>query len=192
MAKLNQQTPREPTLGEIAYMKTQEAMLANATSQVEEANYLNNRGYVFQPNNNLPMHYHRGLQNHENLSYDNQAIMPHVPHKLSVSNPPPGFQGQVALSSNNQGQRKPSFFEENILYFLNDMKKRNDSRIANLETTQVNMGASLKNLETQTGQLAQSMKASLSKSFPSNTENNPKEFMAIALRNGKDVTIRTK
>ena len=44
MTKLNQQNPRELTLGEIAYMKTQEAMLANATSQVEEANYLNNRG----------------------------------------------------------------------------------------------------------------------------------------------------
>ena len=56
----------------------------------------------------------------------------------------------------------------------------------------MNMGASLKNLETQKGQLAQSMKASLSKSFPNNTENNPKECMAIALRNGKDVTIRTK
>ena len=61
MTKLNQKTPREPTLGEIAYMKTQEANLANATSQVEEANYLNNRGYVFRPNNNLPMHYHPGL-----------------------------------------------------------------------------------------------------------------------------------
>ena len=67
MTKLNQQTPREPTLGEIACMKNQEAMLANATSQVEEMNYLNNRGYVFQPNNNLPMHYHPGLLNHENL-----------------------------------------------------------------------------------------------------------------------------
>ena len=32
MTKLNQQTPREPTLGEIAYLKTQEAMLANDTS----------------------------------------------------------------------------------------------------------------------------------------------------------------
>ena len=39
MTKLNQQTPKEPTFGEIAYMKTQEAMLTNAISQVEEVNY---------------------------------------------------------------------------------------------------------------------------------------------------------
>ena len=71
MTKLNQQTPREPTSRELASTKIQEAMLANSTSQVEEANYLNNRGYVFQPNNNLPMHYHPGLRNDENLSYGN-------------------------------------------------------------------------------------------------------------------------
>ena len=93
MTKLNQQTHREPTFGEIAYVKTQESMLENATSQVEEVNYLNNRGYIFQPNNNLPMHYHPRLRNHENLSYGNQAIVPHVPHWLSVSKLPPGFQG---------------------------------------------------------------------------------------------------
>ena len=82
MTKFNQHSPKEPTLGEIAYMKTQEAMLAKATSQVEEANYLNNRDYVFRPNNNLPMHYHLGLWNHENLSYGNQAIVPHVPYHV--------------------------------------------------------------------------------------------------------------
>ena len=141
----------EPTLGEIAYMKTQEAMMANSTSQVKEANFLNNRGYVFRPNNNLLTHYRPRLRNHENLSYGNQEIVPHVPHHLSVSNTPPGFQGQGASSSNYQGQRRPSFFEENILYLLNDMKKNNDNRITNLETTQENMGAFLKNLETKVG-----------------------------------------
>ena len=58
-----------------------------------------------------------------------------MPHQLSASNASLDFQGQGALSSNNQGQRRPSFFEVNILYLLNDMKKNNDSRIANLETT---------------------------------------------------------
>ena len=42
MAKLNQQTPREPTIGEIAYMQAQGAMMANPQFQVEEANYVNN------------------------------------------------------------------------------------------------------------------------------------------------------
>ena len=71
-----------------------------------------------------------------------------MPHQLSISNAPPSFQGQGSSRSNNQGQRRPSFFEENIWYILNYMKKSNDSRIANLEMTQVNMGVSLKNLET--------------------------------------------
>ena len=118
---------------------------------MEEANYLNSRGYVFRPNDNLLTHYHPRLQNHENLSYSNQEIVPHVPHRLSVSNPPSSFQGQGALSSKNQGRRRPSFFEENNLYLLNYMKKRNDSQITSLEMTQANMGASLKNLETQIG-----------------------------------------
>ena len=61
------------------------------------------------------------------------------------------------------------------------MKKINDSRIASLETTQVNMDASLKNIETQMGQLALSMKESSSKYFPSDIEKNPKECMIVTL-----------
>ena len=49
MTKLNQQTLREPTMGEIAYMKAQEIIMENSTSQVEEANFVNNGAYVFQP-----------------------------------------------------------------------------------------------------------------------------------------------
>ena len=65
--KLNQQTPREPTIGAILYMQAQGAMMANPPFQVEEVNYVNNRGYTFQLNNNLPSHYHLGLRNHENF-----------------------------------------------------------------------------------------------------------------------------
>ena len=64
---------------------------------------------------------------------------------------PPGFQGQGASSSNYQGQRRQPSFEESVLHLLNDMKKNNDNKIANLEKNQVNMGASLNNLETQVG-----------------------------------------
>ena len=181
-------------------MKTQEAMLVNSISQVEEANYLNNRGYVFQPNINFPTHYHPGLQNHENLSYGSQEIIPHVPHQLSVSNVSPGFQGkgasssssnnqgQGALSSNNQGQRRPSFFEENILYLLNDMKKNNDNRLANLEMTQSEYGSVFKELRESNGAVGHhSMKESSSRSFPSDTEKNLKDCMAITLQSGKDL-----
>ena len=62
---------------------------------------------------------------------------------------PPCFQGQGASSS--QGQRGQLCFKESVLHLLNDMKKNNDYQIANLETNQANMGASLKNLETQVG-----------------------------------------
>ena len=67
------------------------------------------------------------------------------------------------------------------------MKNNNDTRIANLETCQANMGTSLKNLETQVGRLAHFMKESSSRSFPSDTENNPKDCMAITLRSGKEL-----
>ena len=103
MTKLNKQTPREPTMGEITYMKAQEAIMGNSTSHVEEANFVNNRGYIFRPNNSLLTHYHPRLRNHENLSYWNQSIISHVPHQLSVTNAPSSFQGQGPSSSNHQG-----------------------------------------------------------------------------------------
>ena len=62
---------------------------------------------------------------------------------------PTGFQGQGASSSNYQRQRRQPCFEESALHLLNDMDKKNDNRISNLETNQANMGASLKNLEIQ-------------------------------------------
>ena len=54
-----------------------------------------------------------------------------------------------------------------------------------METNQANMGASLKNLETQGGQLAHSMKDNSSISFSSDTKKNPKDCMAITLWSGK-------
>ena len=52
MARLNQQAPREPTIGEIAYMQAQGALMLNPPLQIEDANYVNNRSYTFRPNNN--------------------------------------------------------------------------------------------------------------------------------------------
>ena len=57
----------------------------------------------------------------------------------------------------------------------------------NMETNQANLGASLKNLETQMGQLAKSMREQPPKSFPSETETNPKQCMAVTLRSGKEL-----
>ena len=57
----------------------------------------------------------------------------------------------------------------------------------NMETNQANLGASLKNLESQMGQLAQYLRENPPKSFPSDTEKNPKQCMAITLRSGKEI-----
>ena len=57
----------------------------------------------------------------------------------------------------------------------------------NMETNQANLRASLKNLETQMGQLAKSVKEQPPKSFPSDTETNLKQCMAVTLRNGKEL-----
>ena len=56
----------------------------------------------------------------------------------------------------------------------------------NMETNQANLKESLKNLETQMGQLAQSVREQ--PPIPSDTEPNPKQCMAIILRNGKELS----
>ena len=87
-------------------MQAQGALMANPPLQIKDANYVNNRSYTFRPNNNLPLHYHPRLRNHENFSYSNQDIVPHEPHWLSNTTTPPGFQNQGASSSNCQGNTR--------------------------------------------------------------------------------------
>ena len=53
---------------------------------------------------------------------------------------------------------------------------------------QKNASASLKNLETQVGQLALNMPNQSKGTFPNDTEKNPKDCMAIQLRSGKDLS----
>ncbi|XP_073014551.1 uncharacterized protein [Primulina eburnea] len=60
---------------------------------VEEAQYINNRGFGGYRGNPPPNTYHPGLRNHENFSYANNK---------NVLNPPPGFNTQ-------KKEGKPSF-----------------------------------------------------------------------------------
>ena len=53
---------------------------------------------------------------------------------------------------------------------------------------QKNASASLKNLETQVGQLALNMPNQSKGTFPNDTQKNPKDCMAIQLRSGKDLS----
>ena len=55
---------------------------------------------------------------------------------------------------------------------------------ANTIVSQANTNASLKNLETQVGQLALGMQNQSRDSFPSDTKKNPKDCMDITLRSG--------
>ena len=63
---------------------------------------------------------------------------------------------------------------------------------SNIQMFQENTGASLKNLETQVGQLALNMQNQNKGAFPSDTQKNPKDCMEIHLRNGKEVSSSSK
>ncbi|XP_075500065.1 uncharacterized protein LOC142538636 [Primulina tabacum] len=123
---------------------------------VEEAQYINNRGFGGYRGNPPPNTYHPGLRNHENFSYANNK---------NVLNPPPGFNTQ-------KGEGKPSF-EDLVGTFVTESGKRmarTESRLDNMETHMGNMGATMKSLETQIGQLANALKDQNRGQFPSNTE----------------------
>ena len=57
---------------------------------------------------------------------------------------------------------------------------------------QKNISASLKNLETQVGQLALNVLNQNKGTFPSDTQKNLKDYMAIQLRSGKDLSSNKK
>ncbi|XP_022883717.1 uncharacterized protein LOC111400543 [Olea europaea var. sylvestris] len=146
----------------------QETEVAN-----EQAQYVNSRNYT-QRGSYQANHYHPGLRNHENLSYGNNR---------NTLQPPPGFNTQ-----NSDG--KPPL-EDILGTFISETRSRfnkDESRLGKIETHVSNMGATMKNLEVQIGQLATSMKSQQKGKFPSDTEVNPKEHCkAVVLRSGKQV-----
>ena len=85
-----------------------------------------------------------------------------------------------------------------MLQFMGDNNRLihfHEHKLSDLEAfksdTQVfqkNTSASLKNLETQVGQLALNMPNQSNGIFPSDTQNNPKDCMEIQLRSGKEVS----
>ena len=85
-----------------------------------------------------------------------------------------------------------------MLQFMGDNKKLlqfHEQNLSDLEAFksdtqmfQKNTSASLKNLETQVGQLALNVPNQNKGIFPSDTQKNPKDCMAIQLRSGKDLT----
>ena len=85
-----------------------------------------------------------------------------------------------------------------MLQFMGDNKlllNLHEQKFAELETFksntqnfQANTNASLKNLETQVGQLASTLQNQTKDAFPSDTQKNPRDCMAVQLRSGKEVS----
>ena len=89
-----------------------------------------------------------------------------------------------------------------MLQFMGDNKRLlqfHEQKLSDLESFksdthmfQKNNSVSLKNLETQVGQLALNMPNQSKGTFPSDTQKNPKDCMAIQLRSGKDSSSNKK
>ena len=58
---------------------------------------------------------------------------------------------------------------------------------SNTQMFQANTNASLKNLETQVGKLASTLQNQTKDAFPSDTQKNPRDCMAVQLRSGREV-----
>ena len=175
---------------------------------VEEVKYLGEpRSYHFKPNPNLPAHYHPALRNHENFSYGGGASQGqrHEQHPQQGYQQPPSFQQQQhggGSRNEYQGQRRAPPFEDQMLQFMGDNKKLlnlHEQKFAELEASNANSqifqmatNASLKNLETQIGQLALTLQNQMKDAFPSDTKKNPKDCMAMQLRSGKDLEKKTE
>ena len=169
----------------------------------EEVKYLGEqRNYHFKPNTNLPAHYHPALRNHENFSYGGGASQ----GPRHGQNPPQGYQQPLRFQQQQQGneqrneyqgQMRAQSFEEQMLQFMGDNKKLlnlHEQKFGELEATATNfqifqntINASLKNLETQVGQLALNLQSQKKDAFPSDTKKNPKDCMAVQLRSGKEL-----
>ena len=176
--------------------------------ETEEVKYLGEqRNYHFKPYTNLPTHYHPALRNHENLSYGGGASQ----GPRQIQNPPQGYQQpprfqqqQQGIEHRNeyQGQRRALSFEEQMLQFMGDNKKLlnlHEQKFAELGATATNFqvfqnttNATLKNLETQVGQLALTLQSQTKDAFPSDTKKNPKDCMAVQLRSGKEIGRKTE
>ena len=168
---------------------------------VEEANYLNEeRAYHFKTNPNLPTHYTPTLRNHENFSYGGGSQhFPRHGQNFQQGYAPPRFQQQQQGEGRNeyQGQKRAQTFEDQMLQFMGENKKLlnfHEQKFTELEASNTNSqifqkttNASLKNLETQIGQLALILQNQMKDAFPSDTKKNPKDCMTVQLRSGKEL-----
>ena len=214
MHKMDKQERKMHTAHEIGAIEREhmrrsaEVPIEEDSYRDEEVKYVNEpRNYHFKPNPNLPTHYIPALRNHENFSYCGGALR----GPRNGQNPQHGYQQPQRFQQQHQGgegrndyqgHRRTQPFEEQMVQFMGDKKRHihfHEQKLSNLEAfksdTQVfqkNTSASLKNLETQVGQLALNMPNQNKGIFPSDTQKNPKDCMAVQLRSGKEVGNNSK
>ena len=150
-------------------------------------------------------YYTLALRNHENFSYGGGAQQGQRPgQNFQQHYASPGFQQQQQGSQKeeNQGQKRSSSFEEQMPTFLGENKRLlniHEKKFADLVAFQANTivfqahtNASLKNLETQVVQLTLAMQKQSKDAFLSDTRKNPKDFMVVTLRSGREIESREK
>ncbi|XP_073277668.1 uncharacterized protein [Primulina huaijiensis] len=125
-------------------------------------------GYDEYRGNPPPNTYHPVLRNPENFSYANNN---------NVLNPPPVFY-------TSYGEGKPSFEDLVGTFFVESGKRmsRTYSRLDNLETHTVNIGASLKILESQVGQVTRQLMSQPSGAVSNTADPNLREVNAIFIQ----------
>ena len=156
--------------------------------------------YNFKPNLNLPTHYKPALRNHENLSYGLTAQQGRRQmQNYQQQHGQHGFQGHQQNSQRveNQGQRRSQSFEDQMISFMEENKillNIHEQKFvelaafqANTTMFQANTNASVKNLEKQVGQLALAMQNQSKDAFPNVTKKNPKDYMVVTLRSGREI-----
>src|SRR5262249_37856648 len=142
--------------------KSVECQAGNPFAQsIEQVDYVGNFNRPPPQNNPYSNTYNPGWRNHPNFSWSNQQ---------NQRPPPPGY-------NQSQQQQKPSL-EELMSKFISTSEARFQ-----------NQDASIKNLETQVGQLSKMMSERAQGTLPSNTEPNPRgQLNAIFLESMEEAS----
>ncbi|XP_073137086.1 uncharacterized protein [Henckelia pumila] len=91
-------------------------------------------------------------------------------------------------TANGEGKASLEDLVNNFIAKSSTRFKRNENKLDSMETHLTNVSASIKNLETQIGQLANALNNQQRGVFPNNTEVNPRDkCKAVTLRRGKEL-----
>ena len=158
-----------------AYAENSEGVSPSEThSQPEQANLVSN--FIRQQNNPYSNTYNPGWRNHPNFSWNNNQ---------NNSRPPPGFPPPQ--------EKKPSLEEivTQLATTTTHLASKTDQFMTKTEQQLQNQAASIRNLEAQVGQIANTLTERAQGALPSNTETNPREHVkAITLRSGTQIEAR--